>query len=305
MNDSSKLGKKFNNDTLQKLTALGALLLMCIVFSTTSQYFFQIDNIMTIALQTAITAITAYGMTFVIISAAVDLSIGSTIALIGVFNAMLIKAGVPIWIAIVICLFAGSFVGSVNGFLVSHMKLPPFIATLGSQMAIRGLALVVTNSKPVYIDNAPQFKLLAQTKIFGTIPLPVVYMLLLGIISAFILRKTVIGRNLFAVGSNEEAARLSGINTKKIRIFAYLFSGLMAAFAGILLTSRVNSGQPSIGVGYEGGAIAAAVIKSKVSPPKKFDNLLFVNSFITFLLLPICIITAIKTGAVIPYKIAV
>ena len=257
---SWKTGRGYSNDSLQKITAAAALLLMCIFFSFASQYFLRVDNLLTIAMQTAITAITAYGMTFVIISAAVDLSIGSTIAVTGVVMAMLVKAGMPIWSAIIICIAVGSLIGALNGFLVSKMLLPPFIATLGSQMALRGLSLVITDARPVYVDNSPQFKLLAQTKLFSIIPIPVLYMLVLGLVAAFILRKVVIGRNIFAVGSNEEAARLSGINTVKVRIFAYLFSGCMAAIAGILLASRVNSGQPTIGVGYEANAIAAAVI---------------------------------------------
>jgi ribose transport system permease protein len=150
--------------------------------------------------------------------------------------------------------------GMVNGILISKMKLPAFIATLGMQMVLRGLALVVTDARPVYLDNAPQFKQIAQAKLFNTIPFPVLYMIVLGFGAAFLLRKTVIGRNVFAVGSNEESARLSGIDTEKVRIFAFMFSGLMAAIAGLILTSRVNSGQPTIAVGYEANAIAASVI---------------------------------------------
>lgn len=144
--------------------------------------------------------------------------------------------------------------------MVAKMKLPPFIATLGAQMALRGLAMAITDAKPVYIQQVPDFKMLAQYRLFDVIPLPVIYMLVLGVLAAFILRKTVIGRNVYAVGSNEEAARLSGINITKIRLFAYIISGVMAAVAGIIMTSRVNSGQPSIAVGYEANAVAASVI---------------------------------------------
>lgn len=252
--------KKKNTEIWQKLTAPLALVAMVIVFSIASPFFLRVDNIMTIALQTAITAITAYGMTFVIVSGCVDLSVGSSIAFTGVLAALMLQAGVPIWIAILVTLIAGTLVGSLNGFMVGRMKLPPFIATLGAQMALRGLALILTNAKPVYIQNVPTFKLLAQYRLFGVVPLPVVYTLILGLLAAFLLRKTVIGRNVFAVGSNEEAARLSGIRVLKIRMFAYAFSGLMAAAAGIIMCSRVTSGQPSIATGYEANAIAAAVI---------------------------------------------
>ncbi|MEG2623801.1 MAG: ABC transporter permease, partial [Clostridia bacterium] len=223
-------------------------------------FFLKVDNIMTIALQTAITAITAYGMTFVIVSGAVDLSIGSTIAFTGVIVALLLQVGVPAWMAIIVTLLAGVLTGCINGFMVAKMKLPPFIATLGSQMALRGLAMIMTDAKPIYIQNVPDFKLLAQYRLFDIVPLPVIYTIVLGFVAAFLLRKTVIGRNVFAVGSNEEAARLSGIDNVKVRMFAYMFSGLMAAVAGIIMCSRVTSGQPSIATGYEANAIAAAVI---------------------------------------------
>jgi len=251
---------KLNKDLMEKVTVAIALLIMMTFFSIVSPYFLKINNLMTIALQTSITAITAYGMMFVIISAGVDLSIGSTIAFSGIMVTIMINHNLPTWLSIIICIALGTIVGVLNGFLISRMKLPPFIATLGSQMVLRGLALVITDARPVYVDNVPTFKLIAQARLFNVIPLPVIYMTILGFLSAFLLRKTVIGRNVFAVGSNEEAARLSGINTVKIRIFAFLYSGIMAAFAGIILASRVNSGQPTIAVGYEANAIAASVI---------------------------------------------
>lgn len=259
LNHITSITRKFNNDTLQKLTVALALLLLSVFFSLTSDYFFKLDNFTTIAIQTAITAITAYGMTYVIISKAVDLSIGSTLAFSTVIVAMMLNAGVPLGIAIIITMMAGSFIGIMNGIFVSKMKLPPFVATLGSQMAIRGMVLVITDARPIYITGSKSFQLIFQGKLLG-IPLPIVYLVVFGIISSFILRKMVIGRQIFAVGSNEEAARLSGIRTDNIRIFAYLFSGLMASIAGIIMTARINSGQPTIGVAYEANAIAAAVI---------------------------------------------
>lgn len=252
--------KSLSHDALQRLTAAAVLLIMCVFFSFVSPYFFNLDNFITIAMQTAITGITAYGMTAVIISQAVDLSLGSNIAFSSVITALLLVHNVPIPLAIVAAIIAGSMIGCCNGFMVSKMHLPPFVATLGMQMAIRGLALIITDARSVYLDNVPSFTKISLNKVGGIIPYPVVYLAILGIISAFILRKTVIGRNIFAVGSNEEAARLSGIKTSRIRIFAYMFSGMMAAIAGVIMTARVNSGQPTIGVGYEANAIAAAVI---------------------------------------------
>lgn len=258
----TKRKRKMDNDLSQRLSVALALVLLCVFFSFGNDYFFDIDNFLTIAIQTAITAITAYGMTFVIISRAVDLSIGSILAFSTVTVAMLLNAGVPLLFAIIIVMIAGAVFGALNGIFVSKMGLPPFIATLGAQMAIRGLTMVITDSRPIYITGNDSFRMIFQGKIFGLawLPLPVVYLIVLGLLSSFILRKTVIGRQIFAVGSNEEAARLSGIKTAKIRIFAYLYSGLMASIAGVVLTARVNSGQPTIGVAYEASAIAAAVI---------------------------------------------
>ncbi len=260
MNDQVKKRKVLSNETMQMVSVSAALAVMVLVFSLCSPYFLKIDNLMTIALQTAITAITAYGMTYVIVSGAVDLSIGSNIAFTGVTVALLISSGMPIALAIIITLIVGALVGSVNGVMVAKMKLPPFIATLGAQMALRGLAYIMTDSKPVYIQNMPSFKMLAQYRLFDVVPLPVLYTLVLAVLAAFLLRKTVIGRNVFAVGSNEEAARLSGISVSKVRIFAYMFSGAMAAVAGIIMASRVTSGQPNIAIGYEANAVASAVI---------------------------------------------
>ena len=259
MNTSAK-SKIMNNERMQMLSTTAALVVMIVIFSFASPYFLKLDNIMTIALQTAITAITAYGMTFVIVSGAVDLSIGSTIAFTGVAAALMLQADVPILLAIPMTLVVGAAIGAMNGVMVAKMKLPPFIATLGSQMAVRGLAYIVTDSRPVYIQNVPSFKLLAQYRLFGVVPLPAVYTAVLGVFGAFLLRKTVIGSNVFAVGSNEETARLSGIDVSKIRIFAYLLSGVMAAAAGIIMCSRVASGQPNIAIGYEANAVASAVI---------------------------------------------
>lgn len=262
MNRASAITSKRDrkNGFTQRITIVVSLAVMIVFFSFASPYFLQVDNFMTIALQTAITAITSYGLTFVIISGANDISIGSSIALTGVTLALMISGGWPVWLSIILTLLVGAFIGILNGLMVAKMKLPPFIKTLGSQMALRGLAMIISDAKPVYIQNVPNFRYLAQYRLFDLIPLPVIYMIVLCLIMSFILQKTVIGRNVFAVGSNEEAARLSGIRVTKVRIFAYMLSGLMAAAAGIIMCSRVISGQPGIATGYEGNAIAAAVI---------------------------------------------
>lgn len=265
-----KLKGKINDDQMQRLTGLIVIIVMMIFFSIGSialysnQVFFTLDNMMNIALQTSVTAISAYGMTFVIISQAVDLSMGSNIAVVSVIVAMMICADIPLVICILVGCAIGGLVGIINGFTVSKMNLPPFIATLGMQMALRGFALVITNATSIYLSSESGqeelFGQISKFKIAGVVPLPVVYIVVLGIFSSFVLKKTVLGRYVFAVGSNEDAAKLSGINTSRIRMFAYFYCGVMTAIAAIVLTARVNSGQPTIGSGYEANAIAAAVI---------------------------------------------
>lgn len=251
--------KNLKSNTMQKAILCLVLAIMMMVFSIASPYFLKIDNLMTIALQTAITGITACGMTYVLISAANDLSLGSNIAFTSVICAMLIQVHFNMALAIVLTIVAGTMVGILNAHMVANMKMPPFIATLGMQMALRGLALTITDAKPIYVE-IPVFRKIAQYRLFNVIPLPVIYMIILAMVASFVLRKTVIGRNIYAVGSNEEAARLSGINIIKVRVFAYMFCGALAAVAGIIMTSRVNSGQPAIAAGYEANAIAASVI---------------------------------------------
>lgn len=250
---------QLSNTAKNKLTVLAALVFMCAFFAVMSPYFLTADNLLTIGVQAATNGILAYGMTMVIISQSIDLSMGSCVALSGVLTTLLLKAGLGLFPAVLTALLACLFIGAINGCTISFMQLPPFIATLGMQMAVRGITLVVTNAKPVYLDNR-SFQLLAHGRIFNAVPYPILYLIFLALIAAFILRKTIVGRRIYAVGSNEAAAKLSGINTAGIRIFAHCFSGLMAGITGVILAARLNSGQPTIGVGFEGNAIAAAVI---------------------------------------------
>lgn len=259
MNSMKTKLRNISDDQQQRITVVAALIILSLVFAVGSEYFLTLDNILLTLYQTAVTGITAYGILFVIITQAVDLSLGSNIAVCGCICAALLSAGVPAVLAVAISLVCGAAIGIVTGCCVAKMKLPPFVATLGMQMVLRGSVLVATNAKPVYLSEG-NFKQFAQYKLFDVVQLPVLYLLVLGVISWFILRKTVIGRQLFAVGSNEGAAKLSGIKTDFIRIFAYSYCGLMAAFAGCILTARVNSGQPTIAAGYEANAIAACVI---------------------------------------------
>ncbi|HWR22708.1 MAG TPA: ABC transporter permease [Feifaniaceae bacterium] len=249
-----------NNEQLQKIVVAFVLLGMCTLFSIASPWFLTVDNIMTIAMQASITTICAFGMTFDIIAGAIDLSLGSTVALSGCIVTLVLKAGYPLWLALLAGLALGCLVGFTNGIIVARGKIPPFITTLAAQMYLRGLAMVITDAKSIFVNNTPAFKAIAQTYLFDFMPMPIIYMIAVALVASFILRKLVIGRHIYAVGSNEESARLSGVNIVKVRVFAYMVSATMASIAGIIFASRVNSGQPTIGVGYEGSAVAAAVI---------------------------------------------
>ena len=252
--------KVINDETTQLFSCIIALVVLVVTFSILSPYFFTADNLLSVLMQTTTTALLGIGSLYVIIGQAVDLSVGPVLAMCSVMVATFLANNWPVWLSCTITLFCGLLLGLLNGLLITKMELTPFVATIGTQMVIRGMALVITDSRAVYISKRPEFRVLGQGRFLGIIQYPVIIMFVLAVIAAFILKKPVIGRHVYALGSNEEAARLSGIHTHGIRIFTYMVSAGMAAVAGILVTARVNSGQPSIGIAYEADAIAACVI---------------------------------------------
>lgn len=253
-----QLRGRVGEENFQILSVLSGLLVMIFFFSLGSPYFFTVNNLMTIALQTSVIAIIALGQTFVLITTGIDLSIGSNMAIAGIVTSMALVRGIPIPIAVILGLLAGIVAGAINGLLIVLADLPPFVVTLGTMSIVRGLALVVTKGVP--ISGLPRaFRYIGNGKLLG-IPFSVILMIALTLIFGFILSKTRLGTNIYACGSNVEAARLSGINTKKTLVTVYIFSGFLAAFAGIILASRIASGQPSAGMGYELYAVASAVI---------------------------------------------
>ncbi len=249
---------------LDRLITFGAVIVLFVVFSITAKNFFSMRNILTLALQTSTTTLIGIGVTFAIITGGIDLSIGSVVALSGTVAVMAAIAGVPIWASMVIGLFTGVVCGFVNGLLITRLKLPPFIATLGMMMVIRGIALTITNANAKPAPDA--FGALGNNTLFGAgsrfpgISYPVIIMIAVAIIFHFILKRTRIGRYTYAVGSNEESARLSGIKVTRVKITAYIFCSLLAALVGIILASRMVTSQPNSAVGYELNAIAASVI---------------------------------------------
>jgi len=243
---------------LQKLGALLGLVLLGLFFTIATSHFLQVNNLLTIALQTSIVAIVAIGQTYVIIKGGIDLSVGSIVALSGIICANMMKAGSPIWLAVIVGIVAGTVCGLINGAIIAYGKLPPFIVTLGMMGIARGAVLVITDGIPV--AGLPRsFSKLGGGTIFG-IPTPVIIMIVLAVLTAFVLSRSRFGRSVYAIGSNEKTAYLSGINVNKTKLGVYGLSGLMAGIAGIILTSRLVSAAPTAGQNYELDAIAAAVI---------------------------------------------
>ncbi|EQA05950.1 ABC transporter permease [Glaesserella parasuis] len=261
-------------DLLRKMAALAGLILLVIFFSVTNDYFFTSNNIMTVGLQTSTIALIGIGATCVILTGGIDLSTGSVVALSGVAAAMIVNAGVPVPLGMVLGILVGGICGLVNGILVTQMKLPPFIATLGMMMVARGLALYVTNAAPVSgmpesfaaLGNGALFKIVEEGPnglpkvVFAGIPYPVIIMIFITVLFTFALTKLKVGRYIYAIGSNEEAARLSGIKTNIVKIYAYVASGLLSGLTGVILASRLVTAQPNGGVTYELDAIASAVV---------------------------------------------
>lgn len=238
--------------------ALTALIALVIAMSALSGDFLTTDNLLNIGVQAAVTAILAFGVTFVIVSAGIDLSVGSVAALSATVLAwMATSEGVPVWIAVILAIATGIACGLVNGVLISYGKLPPFIATLAMLSVGRGLSLVISQGSPIAFPDSVSH--LGDT-LGGWLPVPVLVMVVMGLITAVILGRTYIGRSMYAIGGNEEAARLSGLRVKKQKLAIYALSGLFAAAAGIVLASRLSSAQPQAAQGYELDAIAAVVI---------------------------------------------
>ncbi|MBX9399202.1 substrate-binding domain-containing protein [Streptomyces sp. TRM72054] len=238
--------------------ALTALIVLVVALSALSGDFLTADNLLNIGVQAAVTAILAFGVTFVIVSAGIDLSVGSVAALSATVLAWsATNEGVPVVVAVVLAVATGVACGLVNGFLISYGKLPPFIATLAMLSVARGLSLVVSQGSPIAFPESVSH--LGDT-LGGWLPVPVLVMVVMGLITAFVLGRTYIGRSMYAIGGNEEAARLSGLRVKRQKLAIYALSGLFAAAAGIVLASRLSSAQPQAAQGYELDAIAAVVI---------------------------------------------
>lgn len=255
MKEKRKMERKWNWNDFAILIILAVLI---VILAVINPVFLTPNNMMNIARQVSIVAIVGIGMSYVLISAEIDLSVGSLVGLTGVVAAMTMKEGVPIAAACLFAILISVFCGFLNGVIHTYIKIPSFIVTMGMMNIARGAVLVLTNSYPV-TGLPEEFKMVGRGYMMG-IPIPVVVMLICYIVGFFVLKYTKFGRSIYAIGGNLEAARLSGIPVSVNKVLTHTICGLTAGIAGVVLAARLFSGQPSAGNGMELDAIAAAVI---------------------------------------------
>ena len=236
------------------------LILFSAIVAVINPRFLSVANILNVFRQSSINAVIAIGMTFVILTGGIDLSVGSILAFCGAISAAMLSSGINPVLSLLVALVLGLFFGIVNGFLVSVMKLQAFIVTLVTMTFLRGATLVFTNGKPITVnDGGALFENIGGGYLFN-IPIPIYITLILFVAGHYILTNTRFGRYTYAIGGNEEATKLSGIKVNNIKIWIYGISGILSALAGIITTSRLFSAQPTAGTGYELDAIAAVVL---------------------------------------------
>jgi ribose transport system permease protein len=247
----------------QKLLAFASLIILILLFSITSDNFFKFDNLVGIMLSAAVIGVLALGSTFVIITGGIDLAVGTVMTFASVMAGVMITLWhLPMPLGIVGGIAAGALCGLISGLAVAKMNIPPFIATLAMMMITKGLSLVISGTKPIYFNDAPGFTDISMGSLIPGLEIPnaILIFFVAAIIASIILSKTIIGRYNFALGSNEEATRLSGVNVHYWKVVIYTLTGVFSGIAGIMMASRLNSAQPALGQGYELEAIAAVVI---------------------------------------------
>ncbi len=257
----------FGVKTRQKLLAFASLIGLLIFFSLASPNFMQAGNMVGILQSTAVNGVLAIACTFVIITGGIDLSVGTLMTFCAVMAGVVLTYwGMPFYLGVAAAIFFGALSGCISGVLIAKLKIPPFIATLGMMLLLKGLSLVISGTKPIYFNDTPEFPSISQESLIGyflpDLPIPnaVLILFVVAIVSSLILNKTVLGSYTFAMGSNEEAVRLSGVNVDRWKIGVYTLAGGICGIAGLLIASRLNSAQPALGQGYELEAIAAVVI---------------------------------------------
>jgi ribose transport system permease protein len=250
-------------DRLQQFLAFASLIVIAIFFSIATPYFATYSNFINILVSTVVVGLLALGTTFVIITGGIDLSIGTGMALCAVMAGQFITNWhIPWPLGVLLAVLFGGFLGLVNGFNVAVLGFPPFIATLATMQVAQGLALVISKTAPIYFSDAPGYVQLATGSLIPGVNFPnaVIVLIVSTVIAAVLISRTLLGRYTFAIGSNEEATALSGINVTKWKIVIYTIAGLFTGLAGVMISARLGSAQPATGMGYELQAIAAVVI---------------------------------------------
>lgn len=263
---TSKVVKKasvFNSNPFliwikRNIAAIIALVFLCTFLSFTTETFLVSSNLFSVLRQVCVNCFIAFGITCVLICGGIDLSVGSVVAAAGVIAVRLGNSGLPIIICLIVPLVFGAIIGLINGYIISHTTLPPFIVTLSMQIIVRGVSYILTGGQPAQSTNET-FNNLGVGNVFG-IPIPVIFVIVAFVILYFIMNKTSFGRHVYATGGNKEAAKYAGVNTQWVQVRVFIISGVMAALAGIVLAARLYSGQPSVGEGFERDAIAASVL---------------------------------------------
>lgn len=247
--------------SVQQLLAFASLVVICAYFSFASPIFMTWDNVTNVLFSTVVIGLLAVGTTFVIITGGIDLSIGTGMALCAVMSGVfIVQMGLPLVLGVILAVLFGGLVGLVNGLNVAVLKLPSFIATLAMMLVAQGLALVISDSSPIYFSDTPAYAKLSTGELIPGLPNAVLILFAGCIIAAVLLGRTVLGRYTYAIGSNEQATRLSGINTGRWTVAIYTLAGLFTGLAGVMISARLGSAQPATGTGYELQAIAAVVI---------------------------------------------
>jgi ribose transport system permease protein len=252
----------------QKLLAFASLIALMVVFTILKpDAFMTEDNIIGILQSTTVIGVLAIASTFIIITSGIDLSVGVLMTFCAVMGGVLmVNLGLPLPLGVLGAIGVGALCGTASGLAITKLKVPPFIATLGMMMLLKGASLIITGTRPIYFNDVPGFDQISLGSLIGlvfpgfAIPNGVLILFLVAVISAIVLNKTALGRYTFALGSNEEAVRLSGVNVDRWKIKVYAFAGGICGVAGLLIASRLNSAQPALGQGYELDAIAAVVI---------------------------------------------
>lgn len=298
-----------------QVSTLVALVVLCVVLSNLSEYFWTVNNILTVLLQSSINSVIAVGMTFIIISGGIDLSVGSIVALAtAVMGELVVNRGLNPFLGMGLALLIGLTVGIIQGSIIAYINIPPFIVTLGGMTIWRGVALEFVQGQNLY--GLPAELTWLGSQFIGVVPIAVIAAMLIYFGAWFLLKKTKIGLYTYAVGGNEDASRLSGINNRRTKIFIYSFAGLLCGLAGIMIAGRMNGTSAIVGSGYELDAIAAVAIGGTAMSGGKGNiwgtligavvmgvirnglNLLSVSPYFQMIIIGLVIVTAVAVDAI-------